>query len=245
MRWTPLFAACVAGLVAFEIARPKFYLEPIMPPMIRAFRLSMLMIALGVPFALDDPSEETVASAPTRLWVRRAVRIALAGPVIAAAWLLLVWYASHTLEHLPTYSEGPEPPIPAVGLPAWGLGRQFVTIVITALALSALGARLLPERIGSIAAGPALLAIIGATMLLPARLTLFVVDPILRVWTKAQNRWTIALAVATVWLMHTGRDSGRLRLGARTRRAVHDARRARLRRDPIPARNVSSSRARR
>jgi hypothetical protein len=141
-----------------------------------------------------------------------------AAPLVAATWIVLVRYASYTLEHLPTFPEGPQPPDPAVGIPVWGLARQFLTLAIAALALSALGARLLPERIGSVAAGPALLAIIGATMLLPRRYTLFVDDPVQRLWAPARTRWTIALAVPLVWLWHLCRDSGRPRVRARLRR---------------------------
>jgi hypothetical protein len=225
MRWVPLLAAGAAALVVFEITRPKLYSHPAMPDVIRAIRIAMFTFALGVPFVLDDPSEETVGSAPTRLWVRRSLRIALAAPLLVAMWLLLARYASYTFEHLPTYSSG-------VGdlesdliernseaFPLWGLARQFLTLTIAALAFSALGARLLPERIGSVAAGPALLAIIGATMLLPRSYTMFVGDARHRMWAQAGTRWTIGLIVSIVWLWHMCRDPGRPQLRARIRKA--------------------------
>lgn len=226
MRWVPLLAACAAGLVVFEIARPKFYAHPAMPGMIRAMRLAMFTIATGVPFVLDDSSEETVASAPTRLWARRSLRIALAAPLVVAIWLLLARYARFAFEHLPTGSLGVgdfKADLITKGseaFPMWGLGRQFLTLAIASLAFSAVGARLLSERIGSVAAGPALLAIIGAMMLLPRRYTLFVGDPVKRLWASAGTRWTIGLAVALVWLWHLCRDPGRPRLGTRTRNAL-------------------------
>lgn len=229
MRWVPLLAAGAAGLVVFEITRPKLYSHPAMPDMIRAVRIAMFTVVLGVPFVLDDPSEETVGSTPTRLWVRRGLRIALAAPLVVAMWLLLARYARYTFEHLPTYSSG-------IGdleseliernseaFPMWGLARQFLTLTIAALALSALGARLLPERIGSVAAGPALLAIIGATMLLPRSYTMFVGDARHRMWAQAGTRWTIGLAVSIAWLWHLCRDPGRPHLRARIREAFKRA----------------------
>jgi hypothetical protein len=223
MRWLPFLVALAAGFVAFEFVRPKYSdADRIVPEVILALRIAMLMIALGVPFVLDDPAEETLASAPTRLWVRRVLRIAFALPILTAAWLLLLRYGRQVLEHTPTGKDGSEAVAAGtsmrLGLPVWGLSREFATYVTTALTLSVLGARLLPERIGSIAAGPALLAIVGGAMLLPRRLTLYAGDPRRWIWADARNRWTIALPIAVGWMLHLCRDPGRRRLRSRISR---------------------------
>lgn len=220
MRWPPIVSACAASFAALQIARPKFAVEPLMPEMIPPMRIAMLMLALGVPFALDDPAAETLASKPTRLWVGRALRIALVLPLFVAAWLLLLRFGNWALTHTPTWSGGEANasaavPPPGPSLPAWGLSREFATYVVAGLAFSALGARALPERIGSIASGPALLAVVGAATQLPRRLTLFPEDPRLRDWAHAHNRWMIALVVASVLLVQLCRDPGRPRLRAR------------------------------
>ena len=61
-------------------------------PMLRV-RLGAVALCLSAAFLLDDPAADTVASAPSSLAFRRAHRLLLWVPVLAALWALLLWYA--------------------------------------------------------------------------------------------------------------------------------------------------------
>jgi hypothetical protein len=56
-----------------------------------ALQAGALTLSLALAAILDDPAAETAGATPPSLLVRRALTLALALPVVAIAWLALVW----------------------------------------------------------------------------------------------------------------------------------------------------------
>jgi hypothetical protein len=54
-------------------------------------RLGAIALSLGAAFLLDDPAEVTLQSTPAPRLLRRSLRVALASPLLAASWALLLW----------------------------------------------------------------------------------------------------------------------------------------------------------
>ena len=220
MQWTPILGACVVAVATFHFTRPKN--EVLLADMIRAVRVATVALVLGLPFALDDPSEETLASSPTRLWVRRSLRIAIATPVILGTWLLIVRSGAWAFDHrsvVSVRSFGGAVDLPGGRFPMSSLSLEFAAVAIGSLALSALGAKQFGDGRGGVAAGPALLALLGASLALPHNFTMFASDARDAIWSHAQNRWAMALGMALVILWHLSRDPGRTRIAGRIRRA--------------------------
>jgi hypothetical protein len=56
--------------------------------------LVTVLIALGTTSVLDDPASSLVASSPSPLWWRRAVRLGLAAPLTSGLWWAVTSVAS-------------------------------------------------------------------------------------------------------------------------------------------------------
>ena len=52
------------------------------------------IVAVGVPFVIEDEAEVTLASAPTSLLVRRLIRLGVSIALVAAIWSLLLWQSA-------------------------------------------------------------------------------------------------------------------------------------------------------
>lgn len=101
------------------------------------------IVAVGVAFVVEDEAEVTVASVPTRLLLRRLVRLGVSLPLVAVLWTLLLWH---------------------------GDGDWTVpTLVLAALGMLAAA---VAARYGAVAGAMVPPALIVAAQLLPARLEL-------------------------------------------------------------------------
>jgi len=223
IRWQPLLggAGAAAALVLLTTRTRIVDGSPVPDAGERVLwlRLGAIMLAMGAAFLLDDPTEETTRHVPTTTVSRRLLRVALALPVLAVAWALLLWIGLHA-------SIGRQPfPIAAVTLEAAGL-------VVLGLVLSVALRAFVPERLGGVAAAPALLVLVGiayAWQYLPGRVLLFPLDPADRlVWRHAHDVWRVVLPAALLVLVALSLDPGPGRL--------------RLRRRPPPGRHRIASR---
>jgi hypothetical protein len=166
-------------------------------------RITMAVGALGSAFLLDDPSEPTTEAVAGSLLLRRALRVALLLPATAAWWAAAVWRvrAVH----------------PAVPLPIAALTLEAGTLLAVTIALAAAGSHLAPERRGGVVATPALFAVTGAGILLPARVALYAL-PGSPGWDGAHHRWATLLGLALAAFATASRDPARRRVRSQLRR---------------------------
>lgn len=162
-------------------------------------RIAAVLIAIGAGFILDDPTEETTAHQPVSLFVRRFTRIAVAAPAVLTFWWLSMALAVRTLDDPASFPKG-------------AVSVELVAIVAVALALAALATPFVPERMGGIAAGPALLGFVVGFLLLPPRLAMFVDDPMHERWSGSHEAWWAILGLAALVLLLSSRDPWRRRL---------------------------------
>src|SRR5439155_7259362 len=136
IRWSPLLGAIVVAFIQVFVQTRESC-----PPTnacvgpearVLALRIAAILIALGVAFVLDDPTDETTGHFPTPRWLRRAVRVGLVAPVVTLTWAMLVPLAMRS-----SVDTGP--------FPTGALRLELATLVIAALALSVASARFVPE----------------------------------------------------------------------------------------------------
>jgi hypothetical protein len=180
--WPPLG---VAALVATLVAR-RAELDPLLE-----YGLAALLLALALALVLDDPAAATLAASPTPLRRRRALRLAVALPLLAAGWAMVGWAAAPT-------GGGLFPP-------GWAT-LVLATFAGVVLASAAVAGR--DGGLGGAAAGPALLAFAVAAALLPGRWALLPVD-------GRERRWQLLLALALVVLLAASADPAARRPWAR------------------------------
>jgi hypothetical protein len=202
MRWSPVLASSAASVtMVFLLTHDPcpFAGGPPCPGLEGrdlALRIGAAMLALGAAFVLDDPTVETTAHLPGPLWLRRAVRVALVAPIIAAAWVLDVLLAGRTA--------------PAgTSLPTRALTLELATLLVIVLAVAALAGRVASDRVGGLAAGPILIALVAAGFALPGRLAMFVPEPSDPRWTHSHRVWLMVLAVAGAILAVLSADPAR------------------------------------
>ena len=204
MQWRPLLgAAGAAAALVFLTTRTRTVFGAPVPDVgerVLWLRMAAILLAMGAAFLLDDPSEDTTRHVPTTMLSRRLLRVAIAVPVLTATWAALLWAALHA-------SIAKQPfPIAAVTLEAAGL---------VALGLAAaVGLRaFVPERLGGVAAAPALLVVVGvayALQYLPGHLLLFPLDPADGVaWRHAHDLWRLVGVGALLVLVVLSLDPGR------------------------------------
>lgn len=208
IRWSPLVISGASGAILVYLqTSDACTLEGAGGPCIGVddrismVRMAAVLLAIGAGFILDDPTEETTAHQPLSLLVRRLTRIAVATPVVLAFWWLSMALAVRTMDDPASFPEG-------------ALSVELVAIVAMALALAAAAAPLVPERMGGIAAGPALLGFAVGFLLLPPRLALFVNDPMQERWSGAHQAWSAILGLAALALLLSSRDPWRRRLAS-------------------------------
>lgn len=196
IRWWPLLLALALGFGVLLLAlRPKQVPDQV--SLLLWLRVAAVFGALGVTFLLDDPSEPTTEGAAVSLLLRRAVRIALAAPILLAWWALILSLCEATVPRLP--------------VPVAALVLEAVALTTLALALAAIGARLAPERLGGVFAAPVLLLLVWGATVLPVPAALFVA-PGAPAWTGAHQRWAAVLVLAMVLLALASRTSPQPRL---------------------------------
>ncbi len=209
MRWSPLAVALgVAVIVVFPMTRDTCLGlgSACVSDGVRiaALRLAMLILAMGAAFALDDPTEDAMAHLPTPTWIRRSVRLVLLSPVLAVSWTLLTGLALRD-------KIGPDP------FPARAMTLEFVATLAVAFALTAIGARYAPDRLGGIVAGPVLFGLAVIAIFLPGRWSLLVTEPLARLaddpqypwWNHAQALWGWVLVAGLAVFGFASRDAWR------------------------------------
>lgn len=152
-------------------------------------RLAAIGICVGAAFILDDAAAATVASAPTPLLVRRAMRVGLALAPLAALWAILSWFADSAA--------------------SWAVSLELAAMLALTLAAASLAARIRGDGRGGVAAGPALLGLLAAAyLLLPSRWGLFPGGPEDPLWTPAHQRWALILLAGVLGVLWASRDPG-------------------------------------
>lgn len=200
VRWKPILGGAAVGFVVlfqFSGALATSSISAIVP-----MRLAALVLCLGSVFLLDDPAAVTVAPVATPLRYRRGLRLILAVPLIAVAWMGQLIYVTRSIHE--------EPPDM---LTIWGLTLELVAMMTMGLAIAALATWWVSEGLGGVAAGPTLLVILGAASFLPHRWTLFpgsMDDP---EWSAAHMRWAVVAVVAALLVAYSSRDPAARRLG--------------------------------
>lgn len=183
-RWQPLAVAVAVALPLTRLGNADVNVRAV---------LVVALLGIGAAFAFDDSAAVTLGSSPSSLGRRRAVRVALLGLLLAAAWLPLgVLLAIET----------------PVGLPVSDIVVVLATVVAVVLAVAARVVTEAPtESGGAVAAafGPLFLVVAS---LLPARWALFPVE-------GHEARWLAVLLVATGVVAMAGRDPARRRVRGR------------------------------
>lgn len=174
--WAPLAGAGALALAILALGDPG----------VGRLRLAAIALCVGAAFVLDDAAAATVASAPTPLWARRSLRVALALVPLAALWALVWWLADGA---------------------SWALSLELGAMLALTLAAAALAAQIRGDGRGGVAAGPALLALLAAAyLLLPARFGFFPADPEDPLWGPAHERWALVLLAGLLGLLLASRD---------------------------------------
>lgn len=207
--YPPLWAAALAsGYVLLE-ARSGY-----IGYRMTVLRLGALLLCMGAAFVLDDVTEDTIGHVPTPLLMRRALRISLLLPVLAAAWAAMLYLAGD----VGAQDGGP--------MPVGDLTLEATTLFAVALCAACLGARFTSDRLGGTVAAPILLVLAAAAMLLPDNQRMLLGSPDLARWEDAHDWWRAMLVLAVLIFVWLNRSSGshprltRLREAGRTPRAV-------------------------
>ena len=215
--WAPPLAAFAlsVGLLVLAVRRGASSAEGL----VVWLRIIMVAGALGSAFLLDDPSELTTEAVAGSLLLRRALRVALLLPATAAWWAAAVWRvrAVH----------------PGVPLPVAALTLEVGALLTITIALAAAGSRLAPERRGGVMAAPALLAVTGAAVLLPARVALYA-QPGSPGWAAAHQRWAMLLGVALAAFAVASRDPAHGHVRSRIRNRFRRLARSRVAGSRLP-----------
>lgn len=189
VRWPPALVAVlfVAGLVAWKrdaLDAPGSGLL--------VLRIAAILLALGAVFVLEDDAAVSVASSPTPLWWRRALRCGVAAAILLPAWAGVLAYA-HSLE--------PE-------LPWARLSLELAVLVTVGLAVAGVVSRRLDVLDSGMTAALSVLGFALAGVYLPPRLVLFT-TPGSASWDPSTLRWTGVLTLAAVVLAVATRDPAR------------------------------------
>lgn len=189
--WTPLAAGGALALAFLALTDPG----------LAQLRLAAIALCVGAAFALDDAAATTVASAPTPLWARHALRLGLALVPLALLWALVWWLADEA---------------------SWAVSLELGAMLALTMAAAALAAQIRGDGRGGVAAGPALLALLsGGYLLLPAHLGLFPAGPEDPFWASAHERWALVLVAGLLGLLTAGRDPAVAPWISRLRRSPH------------------------
>ncbi len=214
VRWLPLVFSSAVGVVTLHyMTRDPCVRATGIPCLdvsnrIAAARVGAVLLALGVAFVLDDPTEESTAHLPIGILARRTVRVLIIVPAVSVAWAVLLFVVCDSNGS----ARGSE------HFPVGALTLELAALLAVVLAVAVATAKFVPERLGGVAAGPTLLGLIGAALFLPARLSPFAFAPTDPMWPRANRLWQVALALGTVALVWWSVDPWRRRVRGRLSR---------------------------
>lgn len=208
IRWIPLGAiVALGGWVVWSGAREEGN------PAAIALPIATTMLGLWLCLLFEDAASEIAAPSPVPLWLRRAIRITIAAPPVAAAWFAFTWLGP---------LHGPTPPMAAM----------VAAVIVVALACAAVSTRFVSStRSGPVAA----VGLVGAVLVLPILLARVLerpisIDPSRVVLGDPLTYWASTIAVAAAVLVLAHRDPAlrgfRPSIRAPSRRSV----------SPVPAR---------
>jgi hypothetical protein len=149
-----------------------------------------LLLGIWTGFLIADPAAEISAGVPLPLLERRAVRVAVALPVLWAVWGLLSWYA-------------------ALGPRTGPLAAAFTSQLSVALGLAAVGEHVAGQERGGLLAAGGLFAVFFFVPL-AFRLTLSL-DPAGQTWAHLYGRWIAVAGLAFLVFLAASADPARPR----------------------------------
>jgi len=199
--WAPLGGAAGLGLVI--LGAMAYFVGPFQRPadLIAGLRVAFAVTAIGVDFVLSDPAEDLLEAVPLPAWTLRALRVAIAIPVLGlggAGELLLAAGAFTADERLQGLSHRQL---------SWpGLTVELIGFCGLALLAGATVDRIRWKNLGGVIAAPLGLGLMAALALAPVGLfpTAYLLDAThadhIR-WETAEWSWS---AVATVSVMLAG-----------------------------------------
>jgi hypothetical protein len=202
--WGPLGASS-AGALAFAVALTRYSTDD--PSL--ALRYVTIAAVIGCTAVLDDPSAHSIASAPTRLFVRHAYRI-----LPALMHVALTWFAAAAI-----VVARATPPVylrPAI--------LELAVLLAPALALPAIAARWASPEHPSAAAAPAFVTLVVASMIVPPKLDFLhahitargVVSRSNMLWTSLGSAIAFAVAGRDAASRIVNRSGASLRQGQQT-----------------------------
>lgn len=192
MTWRPTAAAC-AGAVALVATSGPAHVP---------LRLSIAgaCLAASAAYVIDDPAAVTVASSPTNLFARRAVRTAVAVAGTSVGWVAALLVSSLRVD----------------AMAVWPATLEIATLLVVALAVSAIAATVGGGTDGAIAGVVATAICFGSTFLPGPRWLPFPPDPAA---PGAARRLVLVVTVAAAVLALVSTDPAASR--RRPRRGPH------------------------
>lgn len=177
--WRPMAAAGAGAVVLVAFSSPAQV----------PFRLSIAgaCLAASAAYVIDDPGAATVASSPTGLFARRAVRTAVAVAGAGAGWIATLLVGALRVDD--------------IGV--WPTTLEAATLLVVALATSAIAAGIAGGTEGAIAGVVATLLCFGSTFLPGASWLPFPPDPTA---PGAARRLVLLLSAAAAVLTLASRD---------------------------------------
>lgn len=204
--WVPLAGA--AGLGILIVATMSYFVGPFQRPadLIAGLRAAFAATAIGVGFVLSDPAEDLLEAVPMPAWTLRAVRVAIAIPVLAlggAGELILAARGLTADERLQGLGHRPL---------AWpGLTLELVGFCGLALLAAAAVDRVRWRDLGGVIAAPLGLGLIAALALaplalLPTAYLLGATNTGHAAWISATWSWSAVAAVSVLLAGWASRD---------------------------------------
>ena len=197
--WGPLAGGCVTALAVVVWLRTR---DAGTAGLIGGLRIGAVLLAAGAAFALDDAAATTLASSPTPLSARRAVRLALALGACLAAWTALLRIAGR-----PTHGA------------AAGLSVEAAGMLAVALAAASVAGPWIANGLGGLAGGPTLVTFLLAAMIVQQHWPCWALlaFPGTPAWEAAHARWLVLAGAGSALVALAALDPAR-RLGIPRRR---------------------------
>ncbi|MGI8806501.1 MAG: hypothetical protein ACR2KK_01345 [Acidimicrobiales bacterium] len=173
--WGPLAAGSLVGLAVVGWLGVR---DAGVAAQVGGLRIGAVLLAAGAAFALDDTAAATLASSPTPLSARRALRLTMTLGICVAVWAAMLGVAGDS----------------AVRTRA-GLTVELVGMVAVAFGGASVAARWAPNGLGGLAGGPILLFVMLTATIIqmhwPHVGTLLPVAPGTPGWEAAHVRWLV------------------------------------------------------